>query len=381
MGERAGHARALGALALVARRPAGSALAAVLAAGALARLAFPGGEADEVLLLAYEVVLCGIALSLVGASRRGALTDLVVELGERRSALRDALAAALGDPKLELGYWSEPDGAYVDGAGRRLESPPPGRARTLIEREGRPLAALIHDAAALDDLALVEAVTSAARLADTNARLQAEVRSQIAELAAARRRVIEAADEERRALELRLRDGAGRRIQRLAGTLAGLDGAPIGRASEVLERTREDLLALSAGLHPARAGLPAALAALARDSATPVALSVADERLDSGGRVGGLLRLRRGTRERHEVRLRHERRDHGPPRRDTAARGDRRRRRRRRRPGARGAGCVAWPTGSRHAAGGCEIREPAGRRHALVRRPCALARLSQKFVW
>ncbi len=130
------------ALALIARRPAASALAAVLAAGALARLAFGGGEADEASLLAYEVVLCGIALSLVGASRRGALTDLVVELGERRSALRDALATALGDPRLELGYWSEPDAAYVDGDGRRLEAPPPGRARTLIERDGRPLAAL-----------------------------------------------------------------------------------------------------------------------------------------------------------------------------------------------------------------------------------------------
>ena len=88
----------------------------------------------------------------------------------------------------------------------------------MVEREGQPVAALVHDPAVLDDPGLLEAVSSAAQLAASNARLQAEVRAKLIELQASRRRIIEAGDEERRRLERRLHDGAERRLDDLAQT-------------------------------------------------------------------------------------------------------------------------------------------------------------------
>ena len=151
------------------------------------------------------------------------MTDFVVELSEVRSGtLRDSLARALGDPSLMVGYWLPDAGVYVGADGARLVLPQPGepRAVTLVERDGHPLAALVHDPAVLDDPGLLEGVAAAARLAAANARLQAEVQAQLADLGASRRRLLQAGDEERRRLELRLREGSARRLARLAESLS-----------------------------------------------------------------------------------------------------------------------------------------------------------------
>jgi len=200
--------------------------AAGAAAIALVRSAVPGPATDAATLLAYEVMLCALAAGvLIGLVRwpweRAEVADLVVELGEARSgSLRDELARALGDPSLQVGYWLPEAAAFVDAAGRPLAVPEPGsgRAATVVERDGQPLAVLVHDPAVLGDPGLAEAVSSAAGLAAANARLQAEVRSSLAEIAASRRRILAAADEERRRLERRLRDGS--RILD-AGTMPG----------------------------------------------------------------------------------------------------------------------------------------------------------------
>src|SRR5215472_6774791 len=178
---------------------------AVFAAGvtgvALARIAV-GDPAMNASLLAYELLLCALAAGLlVGLWRwpweQADVADLVVELGETRSGtLRDELARALGDPSLQVGYWLSGSSGYVDSAGRPLALPDhgSGRATTLVERDDRPLAVLVHDPAVLDDPGLVEAVSSAARLAAAHARLQADVRASLAEVAASRRRILAAAD-------------------------------------------------------------------------------------------------------------------------------------------------------------------------------------------
>ena len=268
---------------------AATGLGLVLAGGAAARLAVPPGEASEPSLLALEAALCalagGLLAGLLSSSwERAAVTDLVVELGESRSGtLRDELARALGDPTLEVGYWLPNEGAFVDSEGRPFALPDPASARsvTMIASEGRPIAALVHDPAVLDDAGLREAVSSAARLAAANARLQAEVRNQVAELRASRRRILEAGDEERRRLEHRLREGAEDRLERLAEQLrrarlsAGSDAARerIERTEAQLERTLEELRRLGHGLHPrvlAEAGLPGALASLAEQASVQV---------------------------------------------------------------------------------------------------------------
>ena len=272
------------------------------------------------------------------------MTDLVVELGDVSSGtLRDALARALGDPTLRVGYWLAETGAYVDGAGERVELPEPGspRAVTSIERDGRPLAVLIHDQAVLDDPGLVEGVAAAARLAAANARLQAEVRVQVADLAASRRRLLEAGDEERRRLELRLREGAARRLEALGELLATARSAPgsasgdhFGQAERQLERALDDLHELALGLHPrelVEEGLEGAVRGLADRSPVPVEL----EHLAGTGRVGGggrrLLPVLGGAREHREARVRLAGRDSDHPDREpTRDRGGRRRCRRRR---------------------------------------------------
>jgi signal transduction histidine kinase len=272
---------------LALRAAAGLGLA--LAGGAVARLAVPAGEANDPSLLAFEATLCalagGLLAGLLSASwERAAVTDLVVELGESRSGtLRDELARALGDPTLEVGYWLPNEGAFVDSEGRPFALPDPGSERsvTLIEGEGAPVAALVHDAAVLDDPALREAVSSAALLAAANARLQAEVLAQVVELRESRRRILKAGDEERRRLERRLREGAEQRLERLAEQLrrgrlsARTDPASerIDRTEAQLTRTLEELRQLAHGLHPrvlAEVGLPGALASLAEQAPVPV---------------------------------------------------------------------------------------------------------------
>src|SRR6266536_2014910 len=236
------------------------------------------------------ILLAGL---LVAPWQRAVVTDLVVELGEARSGtLRGELSRALGDPSLEVGYWLPDRAVFVDAEGRVLRLPAPGSGRsvTTVEREGQPVAVLVHDPAVLEDPGLLEAVTSAARLAAANARLQAEVRARVVELAASRRRILAARDEERRRLERRLHDGAEARLEELAATLRrGRRSATdkrtreqLAHAEDQLTQTLEELRRLGHGLHPrvlSEQGLESALAALAKDLPLPVDINVAGARL------------------------------------------------------------------------------------------------------
>lgn len=269
------------------------AFAAATAGGAVARLLVPAGDAAIPTLVVYEAVLCAVAVGLAAGLRVpavGRVTDLVVELGTGRSGtLRDALARTLGDPTLEVGYWQPDLGAYVDAAGRRVGVPEQEQPRTAtrVDHDGRPFAVLVHDAAVLGDPALADAVAAATRLTAANADLQAEVRDRVAEVAASRRRLLLAADEERQRLGLRLQDGVVSRLQRLSGPLATAlrqtQAEPAERvalARSRLEHTLEQLHELARGLHPRELddGLAAALSALAARSTIPVRLSVSNER-------------------------------------------------------------------------------------------------------
>jgi signal transduction histidine kinase len=277
---------------------AAAGLGLVLAGGAAARLAAPAGDASEPSLLALEAALCALAGGLLAGLlsphwQGAAVTDLVVELGESRSGtLREELARALGDPTLEVGYWLPNAGAFIDSEGRPFSLPDPGSERsvTMIEGEGRPIAVLVHDPAVLDDPGLREAVSSAAQLAAANARLQAEVRAQVAELRASRRRILQAGDEERKRLERRLREGAQQRLERLAEQLrrtrlsARSDTAAerIDRSEAQLARTLEELRRLAHGLHPrvlTEAGLAGALASLGEQAPVQVEVVAPTARL------------------------------------------------------------------------------------------------------
>jgi signal transduction histidine kinase len=276
-----------------ARAAAGISL--VLVVGAAARLAFPEGDADDPALLGSEAVICaaavGLAAALVHARwLRPPVADLVVELGETRTTtVRDALARALADPSLEIAYRA--DDGWVDLGGQPFLLPPEGagRAVTPIERDGKPVAMLVHDPEILSDPGIADAVARAARLAAANARLQRDVQAQAAELEASRRRLLVAGDAERRRLERRLREGAELRLSRLAAKLerARLSGsgdapAPLEHAERRLANAIAELEELGRGLHPrllSMRGLEGALAELAQRSMLPVEVRFGSSRL------------------------------------------------------------------------------------------------------
>jgi signal transduction histidine kinase len=277
---------------------AAAGLSLVLAGIAAARLLLPPEEVSGLTLLLYEVALCVLAGGLlagllVAPWQQTAVADLVVELGEVRSdTLRGELSRALGDPSLEIGYWLPDRAVFVDAEGRVLALPDAGSGRsvTTVEREGQPVAALVHDPAVLEDPGLLEAVASAAQLAASNARLRAEVQARVVELEVSRRRILMARDEERRRLEHRLREGAERRLGELADTLRrGRRFASgertrdqMARAEDQLARTLEELRRLGYGLHPrvlSEHGLAGALAVLAKDLSLPVEIKISDDQL------------------------------------------------------------------------------------------------------
>jgi signal transduction histidine kinase len=227
----------------------------------------------------------------------GAVSELVARLNEtpQRGELHEALARALGDPSLELAYWLPRDERFVDAAGRPVELPKPdsGRAVTRVEREGRYVAALVHDPMLDEQHGHVEAVASAASLALENERLDAELRAKVAELRASRERMLRVGLEERRRLERDLHDGAQ---QRLVSTALNLrlarerlrdkpDSAEdlLSSAGDELDAALEELRELARGIHPAvlsDRGLAAALETLAHRAPVPVEVdSVPRERL------------------------------------------------------------------------------------------------------
>ena len=222
---------------------------------------------------------------------RAAVGDLVVELGKATipgEDLRAALAARLGDPTLEIAYHVPERSGYVDGAGRSVDLPVDrkDRAITLLEADGAPLAALVHDGFLRHDPEILEAVTAAARLAISNERLRAEVQAQLEEVRASRARIVEAGDVERRRVERDLHDGAQQRLVTLsmklgvlrehaAGTVGRDVAVALERASERLREAINELRELARGIYPAALtdeGLPAATRSLADRAPMPVAV-------------------------------------------------------------------------------------------------------------
>ncbi|HET7009597.1 MAG TPA: sensor histidine kinase [Anaerolineales bacterium] len=257
------------------------------------------GSAPDLLL---DVVVALVAFAfLLGLLRtrlaHSAVADLVIELGTTPAPgeLRAALGRALRDPSLEVAYWLADAGRYVDSRGQpvRLPDQKDGRSVTLVQRDGRMIAALVHDSALDEDQQLIESVGAAAALALENEQLQAELRARLDELAASRARIVEAAQAERQRIERDLHDGTQQRLVSLAMTLGlaeakfaadpGAAQAYVREARSGLSEALQELRELSRGIHPAiltERGLREALGELIDRTRVPVALDVSlSERL------------------------------------------------------------------------------------------------------
>ena len=272
-------------------------LAPLLGAGGVTLLfvfGFAATQAQALITLAFLAFAATPLAFLAGLLRadfsqaRG-VRSLVARLAELPAPgdLRNALAGALGDETLSVAYWVPAQARYVDVAGAPVELPAaddPERAVTEIERDGRRIAAIVHDRALVEDQETVRAAGAATALLLENQRLDAELRARMEDLRASRQRLVQAGDAERRRLERDLHDGAQSRLVALALNLrlarGRLNGAPevaalLDESIDELKLSLEELRELAHGIHPAvlsDRGLEPALRALAARAPVPVAL-------------------------------------------------------------------------------------------------------------
>ena len=137
----------------------------------------------------YRIVPVGFITGQLQSERRDATAGrLVIELGRNAAPgeLEKRLRAVLRDPTLAVLHWSDASGAYLDGSGKPAPLPAEEDRRgvTYLERQGRPMTALVHDPMILDDPGLAETVLEAVRFVVENDRLHGEIQATSTDAAA-----------------------------------------------------------------------------------------------------------------------------------------------------------------------------------------------------
>jgi signal transduction histidine kinase len=205
--------------------------------------------------------------------------------------LRAALALAFDDPSMELLIPDGVIGRWRDSEGRpasRAQFAAQGRAVTVIEDGGAPIAALTHDPALHDDDEVLSAVSSLVLAELQQQRLTTELQHSLGELEHSRNRIAAAADLERSRIERDLHDGAQQRLIKiriglsLAEELVATDPAgaseSIRELGDEIEVALDELRALAHGVYPSLLsdrGLEDALRSVAVESPLRVHFDVA----------------------------------------------------------------------------------------------------------
>jgi signal transduction histidine kinase len=222
----------------------------------------------------------GFLIALLQAERFAAraVQSLLERLASRPTPAqwRETIATALDDSALRLGYYDPQTESFLESDGTELVHPPAGAglAWVPVDRDGRAVAAMVIDETLAEDPELVRAAASVTLLAVENGDLEGELR-------ASRERILEAGNAERRRIERDLHDSAQQRLVALRIHLAiaaeQLDPAEAPRMLERLgaevDEAIDDLRSVAHGAYPqvlVDVGVPAALAAAARQSPIPV---------------------------------------------------------------------------------------------------------------
>jgi signal transduction histidine kinase len=209
----------------------------------------------------------GFLFALIAAELfAGRVLRDVVRRSLGRPSLRELegmLGEPLGDPGLRLGFW-QPDGrVWIGHDDAVLESPKLGQALTEVDRDGRPAAAIVHDAQLSEDPELLQAAGAAALLAQENADLDAAWKESLRELTNSRARLVSAGGRERRKLERDLHDGAQQRLVAASIDLSLAEELTDGntelhdRVSDAREEVEEalvELRELAHGIYPPALG-------------------------------------------------------------------------------------------------------------------------------
>jgi signal transduction histidine kinase len=192
---------------------------------------------------------------------------------------RDAIAiGALDDPALDLAYWDPGSGCYLKPDGSELTPPPDRSDRTWVpvERDHRPVAAMVIDGTLAEDPELVRAAASATVLAVENGNLEGEARD-------SRLRILAAGQDERRRIERDIHDGTQQRLValRIHLSLASeqLDGpdqrALVEQLGSEVDDAIDDLRRVASGVYPTLLtdhGVVVALRSVSRHTAIPVSI-------------------------------------------------------------------------------------------------------------
>jgi signal transduction histidine kinase len=251
----------------------------------------------NVILLVQVALICGLPVAFVVAmtagafGRAGEVEEVALGISQASAEpalLDDLMVRALGDPSARV-FWAGPDGeSFADSSGRQrpieddtgwwpVGSPP------------RPTGGLVYDRALVADTGLVASVAAPLELAIDNRRLVVDLRAALQQLDEAaeqvrssRRRIVVAADAERRRIARDLHDGAQQRIllvgldvQRLARRADDADAvrAGLGQVGEQCRSLLADLRSLVQGIMPAtllERGLHAAVVTLSERMPVPV---------------------------------------------------------------------------------------------------------------
>jgi signal transduction histidine kinase len=234
----------------------------------------------------------GVAIPLgvlVGLSRERlyvaqTLADFVNDLARAPHAEPGSLmAAALRDPSLRLGYRRPGRDTYVDATGAPMLAVPGDQAVTWIERNHRPVAAVMYDRELIDCQGFVQAAGAAALIRLESIQLEADLKASTADLAASRVRLMDMAADERRRLERDLHDGVqqdlvGLRLK-LALAAEAVQGDPadaerlLTAIGSQMDTVLDEVRSLARGIYPlllSQCGLIEALRAAGRNSAIPV---------------------------------------------------------------------------------------------------------------
>ena len=112
--------------------------------------------------LAFLVGLLRIRLQRAGILRMIVKSPDELSLGEAERGLREAL----DDPTLRLGYWLDEMHGYVNVRGKPFVIPEdtPTRVTTKVNYNDKPIAALLHDRALLEDPDMLEEVVGVVRM-------------------------------------------------------------------------------------------------------------------------------------------------------------------------------------------------------------------------
>ncbi|MDV2474858.1 sensor histidine kinase [Rhodococcus zopfii] len=216
---------------------------------------------------------------------RAAISDAMVEIGDvpLDVGFVDALRRAVRDPSLVLWTYSPEDGCYLDADGIPRELPRHSRSRaaTIVEREGRPVGAIVYDATLEAQPELLAAVRSATIVALDHERLRDSLREQLEEVRRSRERIVAAGDMQRRRLERDLHDGAQQRLVAASLLLRRAQRADdemdlrklLGDGVAELDNALVELRELARGVYPpvlTERGLVVALKSLAERAPLPV---------------------------------------------------------------------------------------------------------------